>query len=227
MKIDKNIFSYPPYISTSWSKVSALHMKEDSLVVTLAGGNTVVIPDISGELIEKIFDAHAAYLDDNIKVKSRTLEGFGGDFPMKFGITGPNGTGAPLQHNPAQADMPNLPEEILEKIRSIAKVIGPDDPATIPKPEPHCNCMHCQISRTLNSALGITDIYAKDDEEEIDIAPEDLHFQQWEIIQKNDKLYVVTNKLDRDEQYNVFLGHPVGCTCGRSGCEHILAVLKS
>ena len=43
----------------------------------------------------------------------------------------------------------------------------------------------------------------------------------------NDKLFTVINKLDQQEKYNVFLGEPVGCTCGKQGCEHMLAVLKS
>ena len=48
-----------------------------------------------------------------------------------------------------------------------------------------------------------------------------------EITQTGDKLFTVVNKLDPQENYHVYLGHPVGCTCGKQGCEHILVVLKS
>ncbi len=230
MKIDKIIFSYPPFISTSWNKVGALHMKDTSLVVTLNGGETVIIPDVKTDLLEQIFNAHAAFLEDQSQRKQKPPtppDGLALDFPMKFGMMGANGMSAALQHNSAQADMPPLPEEILEKIRSIAKVVAPDDPMAVPKPEPHCNCMYCQIARAINEELGHTDIYLKTEELENEVTPTDLHFQQWDIIQKDEKLYCVVNRLDPGEQYNVFLGHPVGCTCGHSGCEHILAVLKS
>ena len=63
--------------------------------------------------------------------------------------------------------------------------------------------------------------------QEEEVTDRDLSFQQWAIEQTGDKLFCVTNKLDRLEKYNVFLGDPVGCTCGIQGCEHILAVLKS
>jgi hypothetical protein len=35
------------------------------------------------------------------------------------------------------------------------------------------------------------------------------------------------NPLDHKEHYNVFLGDPIGCSCGNNNCEHIQAVLKS
>ena len=43
----------------------------------------------------------------------------------------------------------------------------------------------------------------------------------------NSILIVVTNPLDANEHYNVFLGDPIGCTCGQKNCEHIRAVLNS
>ena len=33
--------------------------------------------------------------------------------------------------------------------------------------------------------------------------------------------------LDPNEHYNVFLGTPLGCTCGEKDCEHIRAVLST
>ena len=55
----------------------------------------------------------------------------------------------------------------------------------------------------------------------------ELSFQEWDIVQTGKDLFHVSSRLDPNEQYNVFLGNPVGCTCGKAGCEHILAVLKS
>ena len=64
-------------------------------------------------------------------------------------------------------------------------------------------------------------------EVEEDVRDDELQFEQWSISSAGDKLYNVVNRLDEQEKYRVYLGHPVGCTCGREGCEHILAVLKS
>jgi hypothetical protein len=64
-----------------------------------------------------------------------------------------------------------------------------------------------------------------DDMEEI--SDDDLKFRDWEIAQTEANLYSVTNPLDPSEHYSVFLGEPLGCTCGSKNCEHIKAVLKS
>ncbi|MGA8163819.1 MAG: hypothetical protein WB791_02200 [Waddliaceae bacterium] len=240
MKINNKIFSLPPHISTSWGNIISLHMKESTLVVTLRGGEVVQIPDLSSKVLETIFDTHAIYLEDKGKQEAQKIQSTGpfsfkqlqgelGDleFPFRLGIGSIDGWGAALQHNPSQADTPDLPEEVLQKIRAIAKIIAPDDAMATPKPEPHCNCIHCQIARAINSGLEMTDIYQKDEDRQEEVNDEELRFQQWDIQQTDEQLYTVTNRLDVEEKYRVFLGHPVGCTCGREGCEHILAVLKS
>lgn len=242
MKINENIFCLPPYISTSWNNISALYMKETTLMINLFDGETVQIPDLKPEVLELIFECHAKFLEENTSLEThegnaltqfsfqQSQAGIGGEteFPLKFGIGAMDAWGAALQHNPIQANMPNLPEEVLEKVRSISKIIAPEDSSMTPKPEPHCNCMHCQIARAINQGLGLNDIYLKTDHPiEEAISETDLNFQQWDIEQTDEKMYVVTNRLDRNETYHVFLGRPIGCTCGKEGCEHILVVLKS
>ena len=128
-----------------------------------------------------------------------------------------------MQHNPAQANSPDLPEEVLNKVSAIAKIVTPEDMKSLPKAEPHYNCIHCQIARAIHKGIQNMDGEREDEEE---VADEELQFQQWDIKQKGE-LFVVTNRLDTAEQYHVYLGNPVGCTCGKSGCEHIVAVLKS
>ncbi len=247
MKINDKIFSLPPYISTAWSNIQTLRMKDTSLVVTLYDGESILIPDVTSDLLETIFDAHTAFMESNENPVETTtpqtqtstfpfpLDDSGEgqiEFPFKFGMGTLENIGNAIQHNPEQANYPNLPEEILGKIRSIAKIILTEEGVeNAPKAEPHCNCMYCQIARALNEGLGINDMYNKEGDAQLEVVDEvsetDLQFQQWDIEQQNDKLYVVTNRLDKDEHYNVFLGTPVGCTCGNEGCEHILAVLKS
>jgi len=62
---------------------------------------------------------------------------------------------------------------------------------------------------------------------EEEVSAEDLKFRDWDIVQSGDDVYIVTNPLNAEEQYNVYLGNPVGCTCGQPNCEHIRSVLNS
>ena len=126
-----------------------------------------------------------------------------------------------MQHNSAQGDAPDLPAELIQKIAGIAQIMAGGDLKNFPKPEPHCNCMHCQVARAIHNGEK------EDEADEETVSDEDLQFRTWDISQSGEKLFTVTNPLDSDEHYNVFLGSPVGCTCGESHCEHIRAVLSS
>lgn len=232
MKINDKILSVPPYISTNWNYVKSIQMKGPFLVIILIGGESINIPNLKNEVVEQIFAAHAAYLekvDEQPKELSSTsqtiLNADGGDMPFKFGIGSIDGMGNPLMHNPSQKDAPDIPKPILEKIAAIAKIISPEDITAMPKAEPNCNCLHCQIVRTINSVVEPA-LIAKEEQEEM-VNDDELHFQQWDIYQTGEKMFNVTNRLDTLERYSVYLGYPVGCTCGRTNCEHIVAVLKS
>lgn len=251
MKFSEKYLSIPPYISTSWGNVKSLQMSGNLLVVTLTDDSQVHVPDLDFEELEKIFEVHAGYLESHIEIedlpkneqKEHVADAFGDTLigqnqglPFKFGgMPGVEGLGVAMQHNIEHANAPDLPQEILQKIASIATIIAPADMGDVPQPEPHCNCPHCQIARAINEGLGNTvrpfagaeegEVFVEEEEETV--SDEELTFQQWEIQQAGDELFTVTNKLDSDEKYSVFLGEPVGCTCGKQGCEHILAVLHS
>ena len=230
MKINNIYLSLPPYISTRWSHVIALHFKHGLLHVSLIDGDIIEIPDLDDELISKIFTAHAAFMEqDSQAEQTKALETqsnspFGADFPIKLGLTALDEVGSVLQHNPAQSNAPDIPRPVLEKIAAIGKIISVEDPEATPKPEPHCNCMFCQIARAINTNAAELTV---DPVEEISFAEEDLQFSEWNIVQTQNKLYTLTNKLDSNEIYHVHLGEPMGCTCGKAHCEHLLAVLKS
>lgn len=237
MKINNKILSIPPHISTSWKNVRAIHTRGNIVIVHLNDGETINIPGLSPEIIQHIFASHASFIEEDAitsnnpadgaasKFNNPLLQAFnieqGGDLPFRLGIANMEGMGAALQHNSAQKDMPDLPQPILQKIAAIAKIVSPEDIHNLPKPEPHCNCMHCQIARAINSEIQP----ATHDPEEV--SDEELSFQQWDIHPSGDKLFTVVNRLDPKERYSVYLGHPLGCTCGNSNCEHIIAVLKS
>lgn len=233
MKINSKIINIPPFISTSWDNIASIHMKGGTLALVLSNNETILVPGLAPSTVELIFAAHAAHLEEkgdkhHFASGNLLMQAFSGEeskeFPLKFGFSTVDGVGAALQHDPSQHDAPPVPEEILKKIAAIAKIVTQDELVDFPKGEPDCNCMHCQICRAISEnssemALPRT--------EEPPVSEEELRFQDWEIVQTADKLYQVINPLDREEKYNVFLGEPVGCTCGKQGCEHILAVLKS
>lgn len=239
MKINEKIICIPPYISTTWKQVTAIHMKDMGLTISLADGKNIDIPNLSSETIEIIFNSHAKSMESETSFtpnpiptsREMLLNTFEAspslqDSPFQIALGSlENGMGSVMQHNPAQASAPNLPPEILQKISAIAKIISADadDISVLPKAEPNCNCFHCQIARTIACEVPRHSETIQDEP----VKDEDLQFQQWEIHQIGDKLFTVINRLDSGEKYSVYLGHPVGCTCGQQGCEHMVAVLKS
>lgn len=238
-KINQKILSIPPYISTSWKNINTLHMKEIKekpvLVIALHNGTSIDIPGLEKALIEEVFKAHSKYVDQETKepqVESlKTYEpskdsdvsfSFGLPFQMSGGDT-PFNPSSFLEHNASQADAPEIPIDVIEKITSITKALGMDmEQMNIPKAEPHCNCPYCQIARVIQDS---SDPSEKQIEEEV--SDEDLKFRDWDIKQEGDKLYVVSNPLNTEEHYQVYLGNPVGCTCGKKNCEHVRTVLNS
>lgn len=247
MKINSQVLSIPPYISTAWKNIASLHVENQHssliLVVTLLNGVRIEVPNLEQPMLEAIFAAHERHLElDDKAAQTKPIPRAPINFPVaseqqlislelpiRGGSLGIEGMGTLLQHNPEQADHPDLPAEVLDKIAQLSKSMGLTDPQTMPKPEPHCNCMRCQIARAMLAGASQEDADAQNshaEHEEI-VTDEELTFKTWDIAQTNDKLYVVTNPLDDKEQYNVYLGEPIGCTCGKNQCEHIRAVLKT
>jgi hypothetical protein len=246
MRINHKILSVPPYISTSWKNITSLHCEyKDSMLVLIVGlnnGSRIEIPHLESPVIEAIFAAHSKFLEqEHAGIPQKTppapqstpqtpvpnnspLSGLG--IPLlQIGAAGIENFGSVLQHNPELSNAPDLPKEMLNKIASISKAVGIDDPNLIPKPEPHCNCFHCQISRAIQSSNDEEQISAEPEEEVV--SDEDLKFRLWDVAQTSDQLFLVSNPMDSKEHYSVFLGEPIGCTCGEKNCEHIRAVLNS
>lgn len=223
MKITDKILSLPPYISTSWKNILSLQVEArpfgHTLLIELASGNKVEIPNLDRAVIAKIFTMHAHVVEEESKEKNGTI--MAAAMPLPFIIPSLEGLMSMIQHNPEQKDSPPLPSEMLEKIAAMAKGLLPEDTSAFAQLEPDCQCPHCQIMR---AALGSAQEPEQIEEE---VSEEDLKFRTWDIKQESDKLYCVTNPLDQKEHYNVFLGDPLGCTCGHKHCEHIQAVLKS
>lgn len=238
VKINEKLLCIPPYLSTTWDQVTFLQSFEDTdtrkftLSVHLSDGKTVEIPQLDPALVDIAFSVHMKHLENRglKEQKESVFQQLAGltpeqvaGMPIRFGIggiPGIDGMETVFQHNSTQAESPNLPKEVLEKVAGIARLVTGGDLNAFPKPEPHCNCMHCQLSRAIHGT-------AKEEIAEEPITEEDLKFRSWEIHQSGDQLYNVINPLDPREKYSVYLGAPLGCTCGESHCEHIKAVLYS
>jgi hypothetical protein len=231
MKITNQILSIPPYISTTWANVASLSLVNGDeagplLLVELVHGGKVVVPGLEYDLIQNIFTAHEHAMESNTKQPPQASP-MGVNFPTKLFGDGLEKMGLMFQHNPEESDIPPLPSEILDKISNLIKGLGLSESAAIPEPHEGCNCSFCQIARAFQNALHPNSKEKQDSEVEEPVSEEDLKFCDWDINSKGDQLYDVTNRLDRSEQYQVYLGKPIGCTCGRADCEHIRAVLRS
>lgn len=240
MKINSKIFSIPPYISTTWMQITTLRVVGSNLIVNLNDGDSIEIPGLDTQMLDTIFNTHAAYIESQYEEAkmNQSVHPLGqltemaqpADSPFRISFNTIDELGSVLHHNPAQAQAPNIPQDILQKIVAITKIVAPDESIAMPKPEEHCNCVHCQIARavhTADSPNAVQQLAPVVSEKDETIKDTDLEFQQWEIVQADNQLYTVVNRLDSMERYSVYLGQPVGCTCGKSTCEHIVAVLRS
>lgn len=223
MNITDKIISIPPYISTTWKNIVSLRVEPrvsgHVLIIELITGTKVEIPNLDRPFIEQLFTYHAKAVESDGSDARKSMMTATIPFPLIF----PNleGLTSIFQHNAEQKETPPLPSEMIEKISEMAKAIAPQELSNMQQPETGCNCPYCQIMRAIHGAPA-----EPADIEEV-VSDADLTFRTWDIKQENEKLYSVTNPLDDKERYNVFLGDPIGCSCGTNHCEHIQAVLKS
>jgi hypothetical protein len=246
MKITSQLLSIPPYISTAWKNIASLHVEnldaDLTLVVTLHSGARVAVPGLNSSILELVFAAHTQYLEQEEKISQpQSLSKPPLNFPMgstqlislelpfKNALMEMEGFNGLIEHNSELANSPDLPPDVLEKITLFSKTMGIEDVDNVPKPEPHCNCIRCQIAKAMRTGLegSSNQENNKETEEEEIVKDEELTFKTWDITKSHDNLYTVTNPLDDKESYHVYLSEPAGCTCGEKHCEHIKAVLQS
>lgn len=220
MKITPKILSIPPFISTSWENVLSIHVQavEDSpaLIISLQDGSKVQIPNLNQSEIDEIFYAHVNFSDSKNENNAIKHESISFAIPFPADVSPEEMISSNLQHNPEQSNLPAIPIHILNKITTLIKTLNLDENPFAEEALDDCNCIYCQLAKTIQT----------ENQEEI-IDDSDLTFRDWEISQKEDKLYKVVNPLDSNEYYDVFLGDPIGCTCGCKNCEHIRAVLNT
>ena len=242
IKITDQIVFIPPYISTTWEAIASLHMDKETLIICLKDGKEIAIPNLNPTLIEKIFSSHVAYLEkaetelqhqkeQPLPPRIAEMEHLLNQPFVKMSMGALEGIGQALQHNPQHKNLPPINDDVANKISALANAMSPDDIDALPDPETGCNCLYCQITRILKHGAPLKEnlpdhpmIGGHEDES---VTDEDLRFEQWIVEPMGEKVYLVTNKLDTNESYRVWLGDTIGCTCGKPNCEHIVAVLRA
>ena len=74
MKITAKVLSIPPYISTSWKNIIALHVKNGDLVISLPDSESSVSPNLPADIINSIFLAHSGYLEHEALIERQQRE---------------------------------------------------------------------------------------------------------------------------------------------------------
>ena len=241
VKINDQLICIPPYISARWSQIAFIESQEGdvqghaTLKLHLVDGKVISIPNLDQSIIDIAFHEHLLYLeasqtnkedplreDDKLGMlmnvlqqltKNADIQIFSSKNFLPPLFAGENPIDAILQHTPEHKDYPDAPADVLEKMVSVIRSLVGNTSSALLKPEPHCNCMYCPIGRVIH------------EEENMTVSEQDLTFRTWDIIQSGDKLYVVSDPLNPHEQFSVYLGPPIGCTCGEPNCEHLKAVL--
>ncbi|MFN4174815.1 MAG: hypothetical protein ACK4HV_06915 [Parachlamydiaceae bacterium] len=215
-KITDKFLSLPPYISVSWREVAFVKSEGDLMVISLKTGEICKIPNLTEQEKNLIFECHRHFLEQPEFPKHSIS-------PIGFKIGTPEGVFQAFEHNPELSNSPNIPDEVLDKIVESTAALPQEQLQNLPLGEEGCNCFFCQIMNAIHGKEKIETIESIDEV----VDEEELTFREWDIVQTGDKLYSVTNANDPTEKYTVFLGDPIGCTCGKNQCEHILSVLKS
>ncbi len=233
-KINDRILSIPPHISTSWDHVHSLytqHSPEGSYTLSIhLDQGQIIHMELDPALIDLAFASHLRYLENKIQQKHGAshplallaqLFHLSSDMkeslftPPPFLMT-PESLEIALHHDPKRSADPIDPE-MLQRISQVIRWILNDDLSSLSKAEEGCHCPHCQLMRYIDPNPV---------EEEI-CSEADLQFKEWDIQSVGEQLYQVANPLNPSERYQVHLGNPLGCTCGETGCPHLLSVLKS
>lgn len=230
MKVNSKILSIPPYISSSWEHISTLHVETENsqkvLIILLENGSQLKIPGLSDSDIIAIFNAHAQYLEENdieAKVHEEKVDQSNFNFGIPIAIN-PESLSSIMEamQNPEKLENMDIPDEVINKIASFVKSMGLDESSILPAGEFSENSLYGKLKKALDG-----DLENQNETIEEEVSDEDLKFREWDIELISDKLYKVSNPLDKHEEYQVYLGEPIGCTCGQKNCEHLKAVLQS
>lgn len=249
MKINQRVLHIPPYISCKWSEIASIGVEniegKDLLHVQLLSGARATVPNLNQDEIDLIFKMHVHHLEEvadeeerfkNVKeipffsnlfqappMDANVATSFGA--PISFHLDANDPSSLFQGHNPQFSNSPPLPKEILDKITLIAKAIGGEMIKEV-EPVELCNCFFCQIARALKNERI---------EERKPHVPKNLPKDllrggidpEWMVDEVGPNMFKVISREEPGMVYQVYLGHPIGCSCGSNRCQHIIAALKT
>ncbi len=229
MKVNSKILSIPPYISSSWENISSLHIENKgdmkTLVIHLVQGAKLEIPGLNPSSLFQIFQSHEQYLEETQKAQGEKApdSSFSFGIPLTLSSEGFQQLIELLQ-DPHQPSSIEFPDKLIEKVFEMMKSAGLDKKWVEAEGELLNHPLYEQLKKMFEGDKNEGQDLNLVEEE---ISDDDLRFKDWDIQQISKQLYKVTNPLDLNEEYQVYLGSPIGCTCGHLNCEHIKSVLKS
>jgi hypothetical protein len=207
MLINKKLLHIPPFISTSWKDVELLLGDgHHSLNIYLKNGTLVQISHLSKEELDLIFQVHQEILLAQASSKDLTLP-----HPLLFQFSHQF-----LEQDPQISDTTSLSDAVKIKLLSVLDQMIPQE-HTHAHPD-SCSCAQCTLINFLSEKNQTPD--------EI-VCDEDLQFATWIVDPLESQNYKLTHPYHPDETYFVCLNHPICCSCGQPGCEHIEHVLKT
>ncbi len=249
MKINQRVLHIPPYISCKWSEIASIRVEtiegKDLLHVHLLSGAKATVLNLTQDEIDLIFKMHVHHLEEvaeeeekfkNVKeipffsnlfqappMDANVATSFGA--PISFHLDANDPSSLFQGHNPQFSQSPPLPKEILDKITLIAKAIGGDMIKEV-EPVELCNCFFCQIARALKNERT---------EDRKPHVPKNLPKDllrggidpEWMVDEVGPHMFRVVSREEPEVIYQVYLGEPIGCSCGSNRCQHIIAALKS
>lgn len=137
----------------------------------------------------------------------------------------PQSTMLLMRHDPAAGNASILPKELLRKIRSFSKkILSQKELATTQEAVPGCHCPFCQITRAIEEGIQSDELTLKEGEEIV--SDEELRFEKWRVLDLGDESFELTDPCAPDHSYRVQIQPEIQCSCGQTGCEHIVTILK-
>lgn len=226
MQINKKMLSIPPYISTQWGYVVNIAKNKeskDTLDFVLGGDTLISVPNLNEDTQEKIFQMHQEYLascQENTDAQIFTL--LTGDTTTTH-ISMPSSANffPLLQHNVEVSGLPEVPKETILKMTQALDDLTMHSNPFYKAPEPHCQCMYCQIARVVHDEVESSEREEKkSDKSNTDV----LISNGWLVKERSPDHFEVSSPDAKQNSFVVTLTPPT-CSCGDANCEHIAAVL--
>lgn len=228
MKINKNMLSIPPYITTTWDNITCVQacVVQDEFVdikICLADGEKVEVPHVPEKIFNKIRDEYEKFIESSSINTPADLGGIASGIADIFqganrelpaigrgenvGVIGFPVSGHPRQHHEA----PVLGKEAL---RQITKTLG--EKAFEGEYITKCNCIYCQSCRFVQ------------DKKNKESGEKPLEFSDaWLVEEVGTDKFIVRDKMKESNVFTVYLKPKIICSCGSNVCEHIKATLFS